>query len=57
MSAAGTECRAVTAPGLALLIPADFVRVALVTQAAGENNIVVDALDLEATFGQVAAGL
>jgi hypothetical protein len=57
MSAAWAEGRAVAAPGLALLVPTDVVGVALVAQAASENNVMLDALDLEATFRQVAAGL
>jgi hypothetical protein len=35
----------------------DVVDVALVTEAATENNVVVDTIDLEATFRQVAASL
>jgi hypothetical protein len=57
MGAAGSKGRAVTAPQAPLLIPADVVAVALIAQAASENNIVVDSLDLKATFRQVAAGL
>jgi hypothetical protein len=56
MSAAGSEGRTVAAPRLALLIPTDGVGIALVTENTAENHIMFDALDLEATFGQVAAG-
>jgi hypothetical protein len=57
MSAAGSEGRAAAAPRESFLIPTDVVAVALIAQAASENNIVFDAFDLEATLAQVAAGL
>jgi hypothetical protein len=44
-------------PRAPFLIPTNGVAIALVTENTGENNVMVDALDLEATFGQVAAGL
>jgi hypothetical protein len=56
VSAAGSERGARAFPRAPFLIPANPVHIALVTENTAENNVMFDALDLEATFGQVAAG-
>jgi hypothetical protein len=57
MRAPRPKSGAVAFPRAPLLIPANLVHVALVAENAAENEVMFDALDLEAPFGQVATGL
>jgi hypothetical protein len=56
MDAARAIGRAVTLPCPPPAVPPE-VYVALVTEAEGDNDIVVDALELKPAFHEVAAGL
>jgi hypothetical protein len=55
MSAAGSEGGTVAAPRAPFLIPTDVVAVALIAQTASENNVMLDALDLEPSFSEIPA--
>jgi hypothetical protein len=47
---AANEGWAIAAPGVALLIPADGVAIALVTENTAENNIMFNALNLKSAL-------
>jgi hypothetical protein len=44
-------------PGSPLGIPANLIDVSLISKTAGEDSIVLNPLNLEPTFDEVAAGL
>jgi hypothetical protein len=57
MGAPRAEGGTVAAPYPLSVVPANVVGVALVPEAAGYDNIMINTLDIEATFGQVATSL